>query len=610
MLVFAFDRDWTVDVNPHPHHEAVPLEWVRHLAHETGHAVYAIGNQTLAEEAAIPGVVDIVGRHPDEWAQWLGEKQADGRYEQFPQRRERLSLIADLHSGADGYIVVDDLDLSDVNGWDHYHAWDFVPAVKRGEIDPTLPWTREPATDGGHPTTAGIIPADVSDLSSFLKEYADAPAYELTYTDDDGSRTRLLWNVSLDAVRLEQPENTPAIQCTPLEPGAEQFIVDFDAIELLSVVDPAPERYTATAETLAEEATALRRLADAKPDTVRVSAILSLLDRDTTDSTRDRDALHALRCIAVTRPDECTPAIPILRSLLAGEEFAGAPNALTTLRYIGTVDPTDIAPLADDIIPYLSSNIVSARREATKCVALIATEHPEDVVDAVLELAKVIEDDANGKTYAVAALSRISKTAPEAVEPVAKTLGGVVLDDSLDDNVRLNATAALGRVVSESPSVAVDIVDDVVELFDKTNYKLRNNAIGLLYDVAQIHTDVVEPHIDEIAALLVVDDSYTRINASGTISRVAVDFPESVEPLTPMFIRLLSDEDPRVRENACWALGYLRAHEATEPLQETAQSDGNEDVRTRADWALTQIDKRRRSPAEVPGRQTPDGETR
>jgi hypothetical protein len=42
MLVFAFARDWTVDVNPHPRHDAVPLEWVRHLAHETEHAVYAI----------------------------------------------------------------------------------------------------------------------------------------------------------------------------------------------------------------------------------------------------------------------------------------------------------------------------------------------------------------------------------------------------------------------------------------------------------------------------------------------------------------------------------------------------------------------------------------
>jgi len=138
-------------VNPHPRHDAVPLEWVRHLAHETPHAVYAIGNQTLAEEAAIPGVVDIVGRHPDDWDEWLGEKQPDGRYEQFPLRRERLSLIDDLHPDADSYVVVDDLDLSDVDGWEHYHAWEFVPAVERGEIHPDLPWVRDPVTDGGLP---------------------------------------------------------------------------------------------------------------------------------------------------------------------------------------------------------------------------------------------------------------------------------------------------------------------------------------------------------------------------------------------------------------------------------------------------------------------------
>ena len=139
MLVFAFDRDWTVDVNPPPNKEAVPLEWVRHLAHETEHAVYAIGNQLLADEAAIPGVVDIVGRHSDDWEEWLGEKQPDGYYERFPTRRERLALIADLHPGADDYIVIDDIDLSDVDGWDHYHAWEFVPAIKQGDIDPELP---------------------------------------------------------------------------------------------------------------------------------------------------------------------------------------------------------------------------------------------------------------------------------------------------------------------------------------------------------------------------------------------------------------------------------------------------------------------------------------
>lgn len=138
MYVFAFDRDWTVDVNPHPSREAVPLEWVTYLAHETPHKVYAIGNQDLADEAAIPGIVDIVGRHPTaEWMETLGEKKRNGYYESCPTRRERLRMLTDIHPDSSEYYVIDDLDLSDMEeeGWNHYHAWDFVPAVRNGEVD-------------------------------------------------------------------------------------------------------------------------------------------------------------------------------------------------------------------------------------------------------------------------------------------------------------------------------------------------------------------------------------------------------------------------------------------------------------------------------------------
>lgn len=170
MRVFAFDRDWTVDVNPHPCGQSVPLEWVRHFAHETEHAVYAIRNQTIAEEAAIPGIVDIVGRHADAWDEWLGGKEPDGYYERFPTRRERLSPVADMHPDADGYVVVNDIDLSNVDGWKHYHAWDFVPAVERGGVNPALPWTRDPVADGGLPTVAGVVPAGVPQRTTLLDD--------------------------------------------------------------------------------------------------------------------------------------------------------------------------------------------------------------------------------------------------------------------------------------------------------------------------------------------------------------------------------------------------------------------------------------------------------
>ena len=118
---------------------------------------------------------------------------------------------------------------------------------------------------------------------------------------------------------------------------------------------------------------------------------------------------------------------------------------------------------------------------------------------------------------------------------------------------------------------------------------MRNNAIGLIADVATVHTDVVEPYVDDIAPLLETDDTFTRINASGALSRVAEDFPAAVDPLTPALIELLNDTDPQARQNACWGLGYLNAEDATANLEECASQDDDQDVRSRASWALSQI---------------------
>ncbi|EMA48454.1 adaptin protein [Halococcus thailandensis JCM 13552] len=142
MMVFAFDRDWTVDVNPHPQHEAVPLAWVRHLAHDTDHEVWAIGNQDLKEEADIPGIEALAERYYEEGVGRLGEQNEFGRYEYWPERPDRLRILAEEFPDATECIVVDDIDLSDVEGWSHYYAWDFVLAVERGGI-PIDPPSRE-----------------------------------------------------------------------------------------------------------------------------------------------------------------------------------------------------------------------------------------------------------------------------------------------------------------------------------------------------------------------------------------------------------------------------------------------------------------------------------
>lgn len=126
MKVFAFDRDDAIDVNPHPSRgPMVPLAWVRYLAHETEHEVWATGNQALKREADIPG--------KDEAIDLL-----DTEMQIPPMRRERVLMLSELFPNADEYIVVDDVDLSHLSGWTHYFPWDFVEEVERREFDPSL----------------------------------------------------------------------------------------------------------------------------------------------------------------------------------------------------------------------------------------------------------------------------------------------------------------------------------------------------------------------------------------------------------------------------------------------------------------------------------------
>ena len=56
-----------------------------------------------------------------------------------------------------------------------------------------------------------------------------------------------------------------------------------------------------------------------------------------------------------------------------------------------------------------------------------------------------------------------------------------------------------------------------------------------------------------------------------------------------MSVALLSDENSFVRENARWALGRLFSPDTTSTLADRTRGDGNVDVRTRASWALAQV---------------------
>lgn len=132
MKVFAFDRDETVDTNPPKGRKAVPLSWVRHLAHETHHEVWAIGNQLLRGEADIPGVSEAFDRLPS------GTTKFGDPAVGIP-REKRVQMLSVLFPEAEAYIVVDDVNLKHLNGWRHYFPWEFVDAVEGGDLDLPLP---------------------------------------------------------------------------------------------------------------------------------------------------------------------------------------------------------------------------------------------------------------------------------------------------------------------------------------------------------------------------------------------------------------------------------------------------------------------------------------
>lgn len=146
--VLCFDRDLTIDVNFTTQNkgfipddgEPVPLKWVKSWAHGYDHIdVWATGNQHLRKEAEIPGFEEL----HQVWNEYVGpdivaKYEPAGANPYKPRRRRGLEMIKEFYDHCDGvdpdqFIVVDDVDVSDVDGYTHYFPWDFVDAVSEEE---------------------------------------------------------------------------------------------------------------------------------------------------------------------------------------------------------------------------------------------------------------------------------------------------------------------------------------------------------------------------------------------------------------------------------------------------------------------------------------------
>jgi hypothetical protein len=157
MIVFSFDRDSTVDVNPiEPSQTVVPLKWIQYLAHDTDNVVWAHGNQQLKEEAVIPGKRELVAAYTERWGspvdhvndrqykhmETVLETQRDSQppdpdvitaAAEYLKRgdlhkHQILRLLQAIYPDAEKYVCVDNQYLGYVDGWEYHLPHEFVKA--------------------------------------------------------------------------------------------------------------------------------------------------------------------------------------------------------------------------------------------------------------------------------------------------------------------------------------------------------------------------------------------------------------------------------------------------------------------------------------------------
>lgn len=571
MYVLAFDRDWTVDVNPHPNREAVPLAWVRHWAHDTEHEVWAIGNQDLVEEADIPGTVESI-RQRDGDIDALGTKDEYGYYEWWPEREHRLHILAELFPDADGYIVVDDLDLKHVDGWHHYYAWDFVDAVRNERLTVSPP-SGDPTPDGGFTSE--------EEMQDIL---VDGYVFELTYREEGELKTFLVTHVEPHRPSMTPLRGPPTFWFDPV--GSEsQFSVRLPNIVALR---PVPYDTLAGSATDAAFAAVTEQLQE-DPTAVDGDTLETLLTEVTTESfavNPDTALSMAMLCLQ-HREDVSELTVEAMIELLDDCSVETRDQALKALCKEATENPALLEPYVVEVATYVGTES-PAQQPATRCVMEVAEAFPEAAVDAVPALeAAANADDTATNSFAVYALSMVAGSYPEAVMPAIGVLVEAIRVE--DEMVQTNALAALGKIASNYPDAAEPIVDEVVGLLADDAKRVRNNAVGLLGNLAQEHPAVVIEHADQIAARLDDQNIQARVNAALALQRAGEAVPSAIREQQDHIERALHDASPEVRANACLLVGNAEIPIDVDTLRELKENDLDERVQERASWAIAQL---------------------
>jgi len=570
MYVLAFDRDWTVDVNPPPNREAVPLEWVTYWAQQTDHKVWAIGNQDLVYEAGIPGIVEAVRQYHGN-LDVLGEQDGNDRYESWPSRERRLELLAELFPDATGYIVVDDIDLSHVDGWDHYTAWEFLEAIETHPLNSHL---YPPPADPGYEWSSGKTSSHSDHVDAIRQQLRTADEIELRVEDDEENVHATSWT-------------KPRPSALPIDaPPTRDFTTtagETRRIQLPDIIDV----------TVLEEATETNRNHDALP-----GPEIDLPNRDTlrgrakqaeylTIAQRVEFSIDVLKT-ATRLPGY---AMLLLRNFARTIDAQIIPEDTSSpVKHASTYaaqHPEHLACHVDDLAHLADVSNTDVRSRAIWILITLVEEDPAAAIDAVPALISALGTDETTREYAAYTLACLSDPYPEELLPGLSSL----LDqlDTENTTIQTNALAAVGHVVANYPDAAADHVDLIATYLDDDAKRVRNNAAGFLADIAQEHPADVIKHADALTDRLDDPNIQARINASIALLQAGEANPDAVRSHHQQLETALADSSPEVRANACTLIANTDPPVSKEKLRDLRANDPNETVRDRAARALQRL---------------------
>ncbi|MFB6150653.1 MAG: HEAT repeat domain-containing protein [Haloarculaceae archaeon] len=333
-------------------------------------------------------------------------------------------------------------------------------------------------------------------------------------------------------------------------------------------------------------------------------------------------ALQALTDVASRDVSLVEPVLDDVADLLSDEQDLVRSSTVEFLYFVGQEDAEAIRPCADELLAMFDGDPSPGQRSPLYCLALLAREDVDPVVDELHRFVDVFVDgpddraefdtrEIDGRLDADQ-IQNVAQTATKQRRDYRVVAGDVIVSiarqepaavvDHLPDlapfaddpvlQIRVVVLDVLGALAMDYPERVLGHLPALAAALDDGR-PVSAHAVKALGALSQERPDAaveaVSPHADKLIDLLDHAESEVRSVAAGLLSYLGAEQPETVEPALPDARDLLDDEHPYVRGNAVWIVEAVGDESDRETLKELAESDPNPQVREAAETAAQQL---------------------